>query len=150
MKHFFFLSLLSLICLCLQGQTAEPLDTVYLLSGKTVAGVVKDSSDERLKILVPKKGSPGEFKADFVDLELVFSVKYRDGHEEIFYRQDTLFGHYFTPQEVRYYMYGERDARAGYRCPGWTTGAFLTGFAGGYFSPGIAFSPLPAFAYAGI
>ena len=147
MKRFLFLLLLCFAGLPAFAQTAEPLDTVYLMSGKTVAGVVKDSTDDQLKILVKKKRSE-EFKADFIDLDLVFSIKYRNGQEEVIYRQDTLFGNYFTPQEVRYFMYGERDARNNYRCPLWLAGAFAAGFAGGWTQSFVA--PIPAFAYSGL
>ncbi|MCA6362983.1 MAG: hypothetical protein IM638_08085 [Bacteroidetes bacterium] len=81
-------------------------------------------------MLVPRKGN---FKADFIDQELVFSVKYGNtGQEVIFYKQDTLFGNYYTPQEVRYFLQGERDARLYYRCPGWTASAFALGVACGF------------------
>jgi hypothetical protein len=146
MKHLLFLPLFFLFSFSLQAQTSQPLDTVYLMSGRTVTGVVKDSTDDQLKILTPKK--KGGFKADFIDLDLVFSVRYRDGHEEVFYKQDTLFGNYFTPQEVRYFIYGERDARVGYHCPVWLGGAFVAGFAGGYTRSILA--PLPVFGYAGL
>lgn len=108
----------------------EKLDTVYLMSGKTVHGVVRDTSSQKLKILVPKKS--GGYKADFIDQELIFSVKYKSGTEAVFYKQDTLFGNYYTPNEVRYFLQGERDARKNYRCPLWIVGGFAAGFAGGY------------------
>lgn len=127
------------------SQTAEPLDTVYLMSGRTVAGVVKDSTDEQLKILVLKKGN---FKADFIDLDLVYSVKYKNGVETVFYKQDTLFGNYYTDQEVRYFLQGERDAMRSYRCPVWSAGAFVFGFAGGAFG-GYIIPFLAPFVYAG-
>lgn len=147
MKKFLFVFIFVLSLLQAKAQSTAPgLDTVYLMSGKTVAGVVKDSTDEQLKILVPRK--KGNFKADFVDLDLVYSVKYRDGHEEVFYKQDTLFGNYFTRQEVLNFIYGERDARKGYHCPLWLGGAFAFGFAGGYTRS--VFAPIPVFAYAGM
>lgn len=111
----------------LHGQ--ERLDTVYLMSGKTVQGVVKDTSNEKLKILIPKKS--GGYKADFIDQELIFSVKYKSGAENVFYKQDTLFGNYYTPNEVRFFLQGERDARKAFRCRGWIAGGFAVGFAGG-------------------
>lgn len=108
----------------------EKLDTVYLMSGKTVQGVVKDTSNDKLKILIPKSG--GGYKADFIDQELIFSVKYKTGTEKVFYTQDTLFGNYYTPNEVRFFLQGERDARRYYHCPGWILGGFVVGFGGGY------------------
>lgn len=107
----------------------EKLDTVYLMSGKTVEGVVKDTSNDKLKILIPKKD--GGYKADFIDQSLVFSVKYKTGTEAVFYKQDTLFGDYYTANEIRYFLQGERDARKHYRCPLWITGGFAFGIAGG-------------------
>lgn len=145
MKRHFVFFLLSFFSFQLFGQTTEPLDTVYLMSGKTVVGVVKDSTEAQLKILVPKKGN---FKADFIDLDLVYSVKYKTGVETVFYKQDTLFGNYYTAQEVRYFLQGERDARRSYRCPVWSTGAFVTGFGAGLYG-GYIFTFLTPFAYAG-
>lgn len=144
MKRIFFFLILSIFSCSLFGQTTEPLDTVYLMSGKTVVGVVKDSNDAQLKILVPRKDN---FKADFIDLDLVYSVKYKTGVETVFYKQDTLFGNYYTAQEVRYFLQGERDSRKAYRCPGWSTGAFAVGFAGGLM--GNVFVLAPPFLYAG-
>lgn len=145
MKKLFFFLLVFFSIAGVQAQTAEPLDTVYLMSGKTLACVVKDSTDDQLKILVPRKGN---FKADFIDLDLVYSVKYKTGVESVFYRQDTLFGNYYTAKEVKYYMQGERDAIRSYRCPVWTTGAFVAGFGGG-ISGSYVFTFLAPFAYAG-
>lgn len=144
MKRLFLFFLISFFSCHLAGQTIEPLDTVYLMSGKTVAGVVKDSTDEQLKILIPRKGN---FKADFIDLDLVYSVKYKNGVETIFYKQDTLFGNYYTAQEIRYFLHGERDAMRSYRSPFWSAGAFAFGFAGGLTASVFTF--IPPFAYAG-
>lgn len=124
----------------------EKLDTVYLMSGKTVEGVVKDTSNEKLKILIPKSG--GGYKADFIDQELIFSVKYKTGTETVFYKQDTLFGNYYTPNEVRFFLQGERDARTFFHCPGWIFGGFAVGFGGGYTGNAL-FLGVP-FAYSAI
>lgn len=126
--NFRFFVMAMLVALCgLKAQ--EKLDTVYLMSGKTVEGIVKDTSNEKLKILIPKK--KGGYKADFIEQELVFSVKYKTGAEAVFYVQDTLFGNYYTPNEVRYFLQGERDARKSFHCRGWIAGGFVAGLAGG-------------------
>jgi hypothetical protein len=124
----------------------EKLDTVYLMSGRTIQGVVKDTSNEKLKILIPKKG--GGYKSDFIEQELVFSVKYKTGSEAVFYKQDTLFGNYYTPNEVRYFLQGERDARRSYHCPLWIAGGFVAGFGGGY--TGNALGLVAPFGYSAI
>lgn len=136
----------SFLFFSLSAQTAQPLDTVFLMSGKTVTGIVKDSADQQLKILVPKKKSAGEFKADFVDLDLVYSVKYRTGTTKVFYKQDTLFGNYFTPREIEYFIYGERDAMNNYRCRWACAGGFVFGFAGGFTGSTLGVLA-PPFAY---
>ena len=136
-----------LLCNLIYSQPTAPvvLDTVYLMSGQTVTGVVKDSANEELKILIPRKG---DFKADFIDLDLVYSVKYGTGVESVFYKQDTLYGNYYTAQQVKYFLEGERDARRSYRSPWCTAGSFAVGFTGGYLQNFI-FTFLPPFAYAG-
>jgi len=129
MMKFRLLLVLYLLPVCFLS-AQEKLDTVYLMSGKTVEGVVKDTSNDKLKILIPKSG--GGYRADFIDQELIFSVKYKTGSEIVFYTQDTLFGNYYTPNEVRFFLQGERDARRHYHCPGWIAGGFVVGFGGGY------------------
>jgi hypothetical protein len=130
MRIIFAVLMLLVFCGYAGAQTSEPLDTVFLMSGKVVTGVVKDTSNEKLKILIPKKG---EFKSDFIDQELIFSVKYKTGTEKVFYVQDTLFGNYYTPNEIRYYLHGERDARKNYRCRLWVAGGFILGYGSGLF-----------------
>jgi hypothetical protein len=146
MRYFLLFIPAIFLCLTLHAQQAgQPMDTVYLMSGKIVTGYVKDTASQQVRMLVPKKGN---FKADFIDQELVFSVRYgQSGQEVIFYKQDTLFGNYYTPQEVRYFLQGERDARSYYRCPGWTAGAFVLGAACGYTKQMWALAP--PFLYSG-
>lgn len=144
-----FLWLLLTISIMGFAQTAnQPLDTVYLMSGKIVTGYIKDTSAQQVRMMVPRKGS---FKADFIDHELVFSIKYgQSGREVVIYKQDTLFGNYYSPQEVRYFLQGERDARLSYRCPVWTISAFAIGATCGYLKnivfliPPFGFSALSA------
>lgn len=142
---FRLLVVVMLLCLC-RLMAQEKLDTVYLMSGKTVEGVVKDTSNEKLKILIPKKS--GGYKADFIDQELIFSVKYKTGTEAVFYVQDTLFGNYYTPNEIRFFLQGERDARKSYHCFGWVAGGAVVGFGCGLTGSAIGlFGP---FAYSGL
>ncbi|MGL4598300.1 MAG: hypothetical protein ACRCYO_12260 [Bacteroidia bacterium] len=148
MIRILYTTLVILACFVSQNVSAQaPVqDSVFLMSGKVLTGIVKDTAEERLRILIPKKD--GNFKADFVDQELVFSVKYKNGQESIFYKQDTLFGNYFTPQEVRYFLQGERDARAKFRTPYMVAGAFALGFGMGTTQHFLMF--VPPFAYSAI
>lgn len=58
--------------------------------------------------------------------ESVFSVVDSLKREKIWYFQDTLFGNDFTVDQMRFYIKGEQDARAGYK-PIWP---MIGGFAG--------------------
>lgn len=121
-------------------------DTIQLMSGKKLVGFVRGQSDDEVKVRVPKKDA---FKLEFVDIDLVFAVKHPNGKEDMVYRQDTLFGNYFTPQEVRYFMRGETDASRGFRCPLVTAGSVLvSGATAAYLGP---FYGLPGcFVYGGL
>lgn len=155
MKSLLSLTLFLLCSLAAMAQTTNTgtdtiqyRDTVLLMSGKHLVGKVYDTVDQRLRVMVP--GSSGKPKLELVDQDLVFSVKYGlDSREVVFYKQDTLFGNYFTPQEVRVFMMGENDARNGYHCPLWTYGSVAAcGAAGLFLSPVIAIAS--PFAVSGI
>lgn len=121
-------------------------DTVQLMSGKTLVGFVRSQTDDQLKIRVPKKD---QLKLEIVELDLVFAVRHPNGKEDVLYKQDTLFGNYFTPQEVRYFMIGENDARKAYRSPIATAGGFVTGAAAS-IAVGPFFGLPAAFVFGGV
>lgn len=121
-------------------------DTIQLMSGKTLVGFVRGQSEDQLKVRVPKKD---QLKLEFVELDLVFAIRHPNGKEEVLYKQDTLFGNYFTPQEVRYFMIGENDARRAYRSPVSTAAGFVTG-ASASLAVGPFFALPAAFVFGGV
>lgn len=146
MIRFLTIVLLYLFAQKLTAQVANPVDSIYLMSGKIITGYVQDTTGDRLKIAIPK--GKDDYRVDYVDNELVFSVVYgKTARESVMYRQDTLFGNFFTPNEMRMYMRGERDARKHFKCPWATIGAFAFGAAGGYTQSFLMF--LPPFIYSG-
>jgi hypothetical protein len=119
-----------------------PKDTILLMNGDKIACEVVDTIYHHTKIKFQKKKKE---KILVIDNEEIFAVVYKDGHENVVYEQDSLAGNYFTPAEVRMFIYGERDAQKYYRCPLATGSSVLVGFASGYV--GSILSLIPPFAY---
>lgn len=62
----------------------------------------------------------------------VFSIIKPDGTEELVYFYDEPLGNYMTEEEMRAFVYGERDARYGVTAKGWFYAGMGVGLAGGY------------------
>lgn len=119
-------------------------DTVLLLNGKTFVSKVIDTLLGGVTIIDPADTSK-KFTLDNDDL---YSVVYADGREYFYYSQDTLIGNEFTREEMKYFMYGERDAKKGFKARGSFFGSMAAGFAGGI--TGSLLGPVVPFAYLGL
>lgn len=75
----------------------------------------------------------------------IYCVKYASGFTDYYYSQDTLRGNYFTRDEMQYYIYGERDARKGFKARGSLIGAGVVGLASGGL--GLFFAPVFPYGY---
>jgi hypothetical protein len=75
----------------------------------------------------------------------IYCVKYAVGFTDYYYSQDTLKGNYFTRDEMLYYIYGERDARKGFKAPGALIGAGVVGLVSGGL--GLFFAPVFPYGY---
>ncbi len=75
----------------------------------------------------------------------IYCVKYASGFTDYYYSQDTLRGNYFTRDEMQYYIYGERDARKGFKARGSLIGAGIVGLASGGL--GLFFAPVFPYGY---
>ena len=62
----------------------------------------------------------------------VFSIVRPDGTEELIYFYDEPLGNYLKEEEMRAFVYGERDARYGVTAKGWFYAGMGVGLAGGY------------------
>ncbi|HEV7231845.1 MAG TPA: hypothetical protein VGO45_10980 [Bacteroidia bacterium] len=121
-------------------------DTLILMNGLKLAGDVLDTAYQKTTVKYVKKN--GKEKTVVVDNDLIFSILYRNGREKIIYEQDTVSGNYFTPDETRLFIYGERDAEKHYHSPITTIASIAIGVGSGYF--GSILCLIPPFAFSGI
>jgi len=120
---------------------AQNKDTILLMNGNIVVEKVLDTLIGAVTIVNPAKVSE-KLHYEYDD---IYCVKYASGFTDYYYTQDTMKGNYFTREEMKYYMYGERDARKGFKAPGSLIGAGLLGLASGGL--GIFFAPIFPYSY---
>lgn len=132
------LQLMSLSCL------SQSKDTVLLMNGNIVVEKVIDTVIGAVTVMHPEKA--GE-KLHF-EYDQIYAVKYASGFTDYYYRQDSLLGNYFTRDEMEYYMYGERDARKGFKARGSLIGSGAVGLVSGGL--GIFFAPVFPVGYMGL
>lgn len=123
---------------------AQQKDTILLMNGNMVVEKVIDTLIGAVTIFDPQK--PTE-KLHY-EYDEIYCVKYATGFKDYYYTQDTLKGNYFTREEMEYYMYGERDARKGFKARGALIGSGLVGAASGGL--GLFFAPIFPFGYMGL
>ncbi len=134
------LAVFTLLSLNIYSQET-PKDTIQLLNGEQLITTVADTVIGRVKITrADKKGAE-----DFIETQDIFSIKFANGFERIYYFQDTLLGNDLTVEETRYFIYGERDAR-NYKVPGSKIGAFVVGAAAPIVGLGLL-SVIPSFGF---
>lgn len=132
------LQLISLSCF------SQSKDTVLLMNGNIVVEKVIDTLIGAVTVMHPEKA--GE-KLHF-EYDQIYAVKYASGFTDYYYRQDSLLGNYFTRDEMEYYIYGERDARKGFKPRGSLIGAGAVGLVSGGL--GIFFAPVFPVGYMGL
>lgn len=119
-------------------------DEVLFISGDYSTVKVLDTMDYK-KIIVNRTKKNGNIKKQTLFKEDIYSIRYDGSKEVVIYKQDTLEGEYFTPQEMRIYIQGEQDAAKGFKPVGCAIGAGVAGLTGGLFLG--FFSPLLPAAY---
>ena len=124
----------------------EKLDTLWFMNGETLNVKVTDTllNPEQVTCKYMKRKKEREMK---IDKERLFSIKFSDSTEKIYYVYDTMQGNIFTVEETRYFVLGERDALKGYR----PTISLVCGIAVGLGSPialaGTIISTIPVLAF---
>lgn len=103
-------------------------DKIQLMNGKVLRGKLGTEYDEYFDFSYYKKG--GKTKSMELTKYRMFSYTNSSGEETILYKQDTLMGNFFTKNEMKMFVYGERDAFANYKSSGW----FVTGLGLGFTS----------------
>lgn len=120
----------SLVCF------SQAKDTVLLMNGNMVVEKVIDTVIGAVTVMHPEKAGQ---KLHF-EYDQIYCVKYASGFTDYYYRQDSLLGNYFTRDEMEYYIYGERDARKGFKARGSLIGSGAVGLVSGGL--GIFFAPV--------
>ncbi|MES2516386.1 MAG: hypothetical protein V4580_19685 [Bacteroidota bacterium] len=139
MIRILFLSL-SVFLLVLQAK-GQNKDTILLMNGNIVVEKVLDTVIGAVTIVNPAN----TLDKLHYEYDEIFCVKYAVGFTDYYYTQDTMKGNYFTRDEMLYYIYGERDARKGFKAPGAMIGAGLVGLASG--GVGLFFAPVFPYGY---
>lgn len=137
-RSLFFI--LSLIILCFTSK-AQNKDTILLMNGNIVVEKVLDTLIGAVTIVNPENAAE---KLHY-EYDEIYSVKYATGFIDYYYMQDTLKCNYFTRDEMLYYIYGERDARKGFKARGALIGAGVVGLASGGL--GLFFAPIFPYGY---
>ncbi len=120
---------------------AQYKDTILLMNGNYVVEKVIDTLIGAVTIVNPEKTTE-KLHYEYDD---IYCVKYASGFTDYYYTQDTLRGNYFTRDEMQYYIYGERDARKGFKARGSLIGAGVVGLASGGL--GLFFAPVFPYGY---
>ncbi|MBI3519292.1 MAG: hypothetical protein HY062_08035 [Bacteroidetes bacterium] len=136
-------SILLTVLLSLSSK-AQHKDTILLMNGNFVVEKVIDTVIGAVTIINPANTKE---KLHY-EYDEIYCVKYASGFTDYYYTQDTLKGNYFTREEMQYYMYGERDARKGFKARGCLIGAGVVGLASGGL--GIFFAPIFPYGYMGL
>jgi hypothetical protein len=120
---------------------AQSKDSVLLMNGNICVSKVIDTLIGAVTVFNPYKLTE---KLHF-EYDEIYCVKYANGLTKYYYQQDSVIGNYFTRDEVLLYIYGERDARKGFKANGSLIGAGIVGLATG--GMGIFFAPVFPYTY---
>lgn len=120
---------------------AQNKDTILLMNGNVVVEKVLDTLIGAVTIVNPAN----TLEKLHYEYDEIYCVKYAAGFTDYYYSQDTMKSNYFSRDEMLYYIYGERDARKGFKARGALIGAGVVGLASGGL--GLFFAPIFPFGY---
>ncbi len=104
-------------------------DKILLLTGKEIKGKVLSETEYELKYEYQKKN---ELREQLIEKYRVFLYT-KNGSEIVVYKQDSSMGNYLYEEEMRHFIYGERDADMGYKPTVSTIGGVIVGSAAGAY-----------------
>lgn len=84
-------------------------DKVLLLNGSIDRGKIIEETDDFLKLKIYKNG--GKEKIISYDKYRIFSTENIAGEEIIHYKMDSTIGNFYSENQMKMYIFGERDAR---------------------------------------
>lgn len=140
---FSFLLLLALAFNASSYSQNSQKDTIHLMNGELITGEVTDTAAAGVKIKAQKKK---RIKDMTIEGDRIFSIKFNNGSEKIYYYQDTLIGNYLSLEEAKFFILGEQDAEKYYHPKTTFAGGVLVGAASGCLGSLLSF--VPPFAYA--
>jgi len=106
-------------------------DKLLLLNGRVDRGKIVEDKESSFDFKIYKNG--GKEKVIPYDKYRIFSVTNIEGKESILYKRDTTIGHFRTENQMRMYIYGQRDAHNNYGSNHHFLGGFVLGFTAAIF-----------------
>lgn len=103
-------------------------DKIQLMNGKVLRGKLKAEFDDYYQFDYYKNG--GKSKSIELSKYRIYSVTNTSGEESILYKPDSSLGNFYTPTEMKMFIYGQRDGHKTFK----STSMFITGFAMGFTS----------------
>jgi hypothetical protein len=100
-------------CALLFSSLITAQDKVLMTNGKVLRGKIKTEHEDYFSFDYYKK--QGKVKSIELSKYRVFSVTNVDGTEAIHYKPDTAMGYTYSVNEMRMYIYGQRDAFNAYQ-----------------------------------
>ncbi|CAG5078667.1 hypothetical protein [Parvicella tangerina] len=101
-------------------------DKIQLMNGKVLRGKLGAETEDYFKFDYYKKG--GKVKSMELVKYRIFSHTNSAGEETILYKRDTLMGNFYSKNEMKMFVFGERDAYNNYKSNGWLVTGIGLGF----------------------
>ncbi len=101
-------------------------DKIQLMNGKVLRGKLKTEYDDYYNFEYYKNG--GKVKSIELSKFRMFSVTNGSEPEKVLYKQDTLLGNFYSENEMRMFVYGQRDAFNSVKGTSMFMTTFLIGF----------------------
>ncbi len=86
-------------------------DILNLMNGQSFEGTVLDTAEGKVRMTSIVKSKTKKYEFDHYR---VYSVLKKNEPEIVFYKRDTTIGNFLTPEDMKYYFLGEKDARKNY------------------------------------
>ena len=102
----------TVIFLLLIALGANAQDKLLLLNGRVDRGKILKDNESTFDFKIYKKG--GKEKIIPYDKYRVFSVTDIKGEESILYKKDSTMGNFLSENQMRMYIYGQRDAHTNF------------------------------------
>jgi len=123
-------------------------DKLLLLNGRVDRGKILSDKESTFEFKIYKNG--GKEKIIPYDKYRIFSVTDIKGKESILYKRDTTMGNFRTENQMRMFIYGQRDAHENFGSGHHFLGGFVLGFGAAIFdtyefeNPGGFFKRTPS------